>query len=92
MYLPKCVLYVSDVHAQIGAWCGRCPPLAACTDKHGSMVCVDVNMVSCACSICLAVYIHYIMYVVYCMQVVVYSKLLYCAGLHTLTVQWVLVD
>ena len=24
VYLSKCVLYVSDVHARIGAWCGRC--------------------------------------------------------------------
>ena len=45
VYLPKCVLCISDVHAQIGAWCGQCPPLLACMNWHGSMVRDDVNNV-----------------------------------------------
>ena len=45
VYLPNCVLYVSDVHARIGAWCGQCPSPLTCMNRHGSMVHANVNKV-----------------------------------------------
>ena len=45
VYLPNCVLYVSDVHAQTGAWSVQCPSPLTCMNSHGSMAHANVNKV-----------------------------------------------
>ena len=72
VYLPKCVLYVSDVHAQIGVWCGQClykPVQTGMAQWHIMML----TIYSCACSIhtsiCLSVCIQYMYNTVCCIYI-----------------------